>query len=189
MSTPIRFTSTLITVSDMNASRDFYERLLGQEVEYDFGENLSFKGGFALHERRHFHRLLASSAAGRDHAISEDAAAAQREGAGRYGGQRRYDMELYFECEDIGKVDERLRAAGIPFVHPLREQPWAQRVVRVFDPDGTIVEIGEPMPLVVLRLAREGTEETAIAERTSIPLRHVQLILAQEAVAQETLFG
>ena len=52
MSTPIRFTSTLITVLNMNASRDFYERLLGQEVEYDFGENVSFAGGFALHERR-----------------------------------------------------------------------------------------------------------------------------------------
>ena len=166
----IRFTSTLITVSDMNTARDFYERLLGQEVEYDFGENLSFVGGFALHERGHFHRLLASSAT---------------EG----GNGPHYDMELYFECEDIEVVDACLRAEGVAFVHPLREQPWAQRVVRVFDPDGTIVEIGEPMPVVVSRLARQGMEEEAIAARTSIPLRHVQLILAREGLTQVPLFG
>lgn len=171
MTNPIRFTSTLIAVSDMNASRAFYERLLGQEVEYDFGENLSFKGGFALHQRDHFHALLGSSAAIRDSSR-----------------KTRYDMELYFECEDIEAVDERLRTEGVPYVHPLREQPWAQRVIRVFDPDGTIVEIGEPMPSVVVRLARQGLEEDAIAARTSIPLREVQLLLAREAVAQETLF-
>jgi len=171
MTNPIRFTSTLITVSDMNAAREFYERLLGQEVEYDFGENVSFKGGFALHQRDHFHQLLGSSGA-----VRQD------------GGRSRYDMELYFECEDIEAVDERLRSEGVPYVHPLREQPWAQRVFRVFDPDGTIVEIGEPMPSVLLRLSRQGMEEDAIAARTSIPLREVQLLLAREAVAQETLF-
>ena len=179
---PIRFTSTLITVTDMNTARDFYERLLGQEVEYDFGENLAFRGGFALHERGHFHNLLGTSAAremrGRNRTAGGDASA----------GARRYDMELYFECEDILAVDIRLRAAGVPFVHPLREQPWAQRVLRVFDPDGTIVEVGEPMPRVVARLAREGMGEDDIAARTAIPLRHVQLILAREEVAQETLF-
>jgi catechol 2,3-dioxygenase-like lactoylglutathione lyase family enzyme len=169
--TPIRFTSTLITTADMPAARRFYEELLGQEVEYDFGENLSFRGGFALHQREHFHHLLASSAVKRQN-----------------GGTHRYNMELYFECEDIEAVEERLRAEGVPFVHPLREQPWAQRAVRVFDPDGTIVEIGEPMPFVVVRLARQGMGEDAIAERTSIPLRQVQLFLAREAVAQETLF-
>ncbi len=190
MSTPIRFTSTLITVLNMNASRDFYERLLGQEVEYDFGENVSFAGGFALHERGHFHRLLASSAVHHDRAFPGNGSGAAPQDAGeQHDGKHRYDMELYFESEDIDAVDARLREAGVPYVHPLREQSWAQRVIRVFDPDGTIVEIGEPMPLVVARLARQGMEEAAIAERTSIPLRHVRLILDQEGVAQESLFA
>ena len=44
----VKFICTLITVADMQRSRHFYENVLGQKVETDFGENVSF-GGFAIH--------------------------------------------------------------------------------------------------------------------------------------------
>jgi hypothetical protein len=31
----------------------------------------------------------------------------------------------------------------VEYVHPLREQPWRQRVVRFYDPDHHIIEVGE----------------------------------------------
>lgn len=39
----IRFQSSVIFVQEIETSRYFYEELLGQEVEFDFGENVSFK--------------------------------------------------------------------------------------------------------------------------------------------------
>jgi len=45
----MKYLCSLITVSDINRSRYFYENLLKQEVESDFGENVGFKGGFAIH--------------------------------------------------------------------------------------------------------------------------------------------
>lgn len=50
----MRFTCSLITVEDINRSREFYEKLLQQKVNYDFDENIVFEGGFALHLKSHF---------------------------------------------------------------------------------------------------------------------------------------
>ncbi|MFH1121166.1 MAG: VOC family protein [Bacteroidota bacterium] len=52
-------------------------------------------------------------------------------------------FELYFEYHDVKLVNERLKAAGVTFVHEIREQPWKQRVLRFYDPEGHIIEIGE----------------------------------------------
>jgi uncharacterized membrane protein (UPF0127 family) len=33
----------------------------------------------------------------------------------------------------------------VKFIHELREQPWKQKIIRIYDPDNNILEIGEPM--------------------------------------------
>jgi uncharacterized glyoxalase superfamily protein PhnB len=38
----------------------------------------------------------------------------------------------------------RLEQAGVGFVQPLRGLPWGQRAIRVYDPDGHIIDIGSP---------------------------------------------
>ena len=38
----------MLVVSDLAASRAFYETLLAQEVILDFGANITFNGGFSL---------------------------------------------------------------------------------------------------------------------------------------------
>ena len=58
------------------------------------------------------------------------------------------------------------RENGINFVHPIMEQPWGQQVVRFYDPDGHIVEIGEPLSALVKRLKTSGMNEQQISERT-----------------------
>jgi catechol 2,3-dioxygenase-like lactoylglutathione lyase family enzyme len=52
-----------------------------------------------------------------------------------------------------------------------------QRVFRVYDPDGHIVELGEPMPVVILRFVSQGMSAEAIAQRTSMPVPIVQQII------------
>jgi catechol 2,3-dioxygenase-like lactoylglutathione lyase family enzyme len=154
----ITFQSSVLFVRDIEPSRRFYEGLLGQEVVFDFGENVSFAGGFAIQQAEHIGPIIF----GRPLA-----------GAGPLG---RENFELYFESEDLDAVWERLAEAGTPVIHPLREQPWSQRVFRVHDPDGHIVEIGEPMSVVVARFLRQGVSKEEAARRSSMPLEFVQQI-------------
>ncbi len=53
----MKFKCPLIVVSDINKSRYFYEDLLKQKVKFDFGENITFEGDFAIHEVEHFSKL------------------------------------------------------------------------------------------------------------------------------------
>jgi len=72
---------------------------------------------------------------------------------------------------DVTKRIQRLVSPISP-----REQPWGQRGVRVYDPDGHIVEVGEPMWVVVQRFLAQGMSAAAVAERTSMPLAVVEQI-------------
>ena len=49
-------------------------------------------------------------------------------------------------------------------------------MIRVYDPDGHIVEVGEPMWVVIQRFLAQGMSAAAVAERTSMPLAVVEQI-------------
>jgi catechol 2,3-dioxygenase-like lactoylglutathione lyase family enzyme len=149
---PIKFVSSLITVSDINLSRKFYESILNQKVEYDFGANVSFQSGFALHLDSHFSKLIDN----------------------REIVQGGNNFELYFEYDDLEKFVEILTHNKVELVHPLREQPWKQRVVRFYDPDRHIVEVGESMEHVAFRLSTEGMSETEISQSIMMPVEFVK---------------
>ena len=53
----MKYVCSLIVVEDIQRSRDFYERILKQKVKYDFGENVTFEGGFAIHLKKHFEKI------------------------------------------------------------------------------------------------------------------------------------
>jgi len=54
----MKYICPLITVADIKRSRDFYEGLLNQKVKYDFGENVTFEGDFAIHLQYHYISLI-----------------------------------------------------------------------------------------------------------------------------------
>jgi len=70
-----------------------------------------------------------------------------------------------------------LQAAGVNVIQPLYEQPWGQRKLRITDPDGHIVDVGEPMPLAIKRLAAEGLDCAAIHAKTMMPVSVIENIL------------
>jgi catechol 2,3-dioxygenase-like lactoylglutathione lyase family enzyme len=165
---PPQFQAFVVFVKDVKASRDFYEGLLGQKVMMDHGPNVGFEGGFAIWEVNHAFEIVYQR---------------QPESGDPLG---RENFELYFEAADIDVVWQQLSDARVDVVHPIREQPWGQRVFRVHDPDGHVVEIGEPMPVVIMRYSEQGMDQAAIAERTSMPLEVVEMIIdAQLAKAQK----
>ena len=156
---PTKFICPLLVVKDIASSRRFYEEVLGQEVKNDFGEDVVFKGAFAIHEAKHFAGLTGVDTA---------------EGP-------RPSHELYFEDDDLSSGEERLKAAGVEFVHPVREQPWKQRCLRCYDPDGHIVEVGESMEAVVRRLHGEGMTAEEITKACKMPVEFVESVTGKRS--------
>ncbi|MFZ6028333.1 MAG: VOC family protein [Chloroflexota bacterium] len=151
----MKYFGPLIVVEEIAPARKFYEEVLGQRVQLDLGENVSFEGSFAIHRKAHYQSLLGDA---QQFPIARKA----------------HNFELYFETEDLAAIDRRLKEAGTRYLHEIREQPWAQRVLRVYDPDDHIVEIGETMEAVVIRLCREGMTAEQASQRTGMPLEFVQ---------------
>jgi len=58
----------------------------------------------------------------------------------------------------------------------LMEHDWGQRVIRIYDPDGHIIEVGESLDYVAKRYLKSGmsVEETAL--KTQLPQAQVELI-------------
>ncbi|HPR30512.1 MAG TPA: VOC family protein [Prolixibacteraceae bacterium] len=148
----MKFICPLITVSDMEASKKFYTEFLGQKIQFDFGENVSFEGGFSIHLDRHFRQLI------------DQKPLVQ-------GGN---NFELYFEENELDSLAEKLDRKKISLVHALREQPWHQRVIRFYDPDRHIIEVGESMEHTCQRLAKEGHSTAEISAMTTMPEEYVK---------------
>ncbi|MGE5422359.1 MAG: VOC family protein, partial [Ignavibacteriales bacterium] len=87
--------------------------------------------------------------------------------------RRNHDFELYFESDTLDQVYAKLEEAGIEWVHPMAEQPWGQRVIRFFDPDRHIIEIGEPLTSVAQRLLEQGMTVESVSAKTSLPIELV----------------
>lgn len=144
----MKYICLLITVSDIKISRNFYEKILGQKVKFDFGENVTFHGDFAIHLQSHFKELIDNKEI-------------------RHGGN---NFELYFEYDNIEQIVNILKEHDVSFVHEIREQPWRQKVVRFYDPDKNIIEIGESMEHLIFRLKNEGMSIEQISKTTYMPI-------------------
>jgi catechol 2,3-dioxygenase-like lactoylglutathione lyase family enzyme len=112
-------------VADIVRAKRFYAEVMQLRVLEDHGDFVRFESGFALHDGAALHRTVFGGPAER---------------TGPFG-QR--NLVLYFEDGDIDAAFARI-AGQVELIHPVERQAWGQRVFRFFDPDGHIVEIGEP---------------------------------------------
>lgn len=147
----MKYVCPLLVVSDMGLSRKFYEEVLNQRVKVDFGENVTYEGDYALHLQSHYTNLIENKPIA-------------------FGG---HDGEIYFEDDDLEALQARLQAADVEFLHTIREEPWKQRVLRFYDPDKHIIEVGETLELLSYRLNKSGMNAAEIAAATGIPEEHV----------------
>lgn len=147
----MRYICSLIAVDDICISREFYEKLLQQKVKYDFGESITFEGDFAIHLKSHFSKLID------DKVIAKES----------------NNFELYFEKDEIDDFVKELKDRNIEFVHDIREQPWRQKVVRFYDPDKNIIEVGESLEFLSFRLLKEGKTTEEISKIINMPINFV----------------
>lgn len=151
--------TAVLFVRSINESRDFYCNVLGLKIELDFGKNVIFKNGFAIWEIR------------KDHIISGKIGHRNLTGASTR-------FELYFETGDLDIIHESLVAHKVTFLHELHEEPWGQRTIRLFDPDGHLIEVGESMRDFIGRFHLQGLTPFEISKRTSVPVEEVKRLLA-----------
>ena len=151
---------TLLAVTDLEASKRFYCDLLGMEVTADFGANVTLSDCLALQTVGTWTQFI--------HKREQDI---------QFGNQA---CELYFEADDMEKFLERLDTIrDLSFVHPLKEHAWGQKVIRIYDPDRHIIEIGESMSKVARRFLESGMDIPQIAKRMDIQEEYVQMYLDQ----------
>jgi len=154
----MKYTSTLIAVRDMKKSKQFYHDVLGLEVISDFGANVTLTYGIALQTldtwKDFIHKKI-------EEVVFQNNA-----------------VELYFEEDDIDTFVSKLSAfEDLEYVHPLFEHPWGQRVVRFYDPDKHIIEVGENMVMVVRKFIGDGLSVQETANRMDVPVDYVKSCL------------
>jgi catechol 2,3-dioxygenase-like lactoylglutathione lyase family enzyme len=146
----MKFCGTLIAVTDLERSKLFYKKQLGLDVEVDFGANATLTGGISLQTLETWQGFIG----GLDVVFKGN------------------DAELYFEADNFDDFIKNLDGAEL--VHPLLEHRWGQRVVRFYDPDGHIIEVGENIGKVVQRFRGSGMTVPEIAIRMDVDEKYVQ---------------
>jgi uncharacterized glyoxalase superfamily protein PhnB len=63
------------------------------------------------------------------------------QGRGRAAG-----LLINFEVEDVDTVHDRLAAAGLPILQPLRDEAFGQRHFITADPNGVLIDVIRPIP-------------------------------------------
>lgn len=152
----MKFTCPLIAVNDIEVSKKFYQEVLGQKIILDLGANVTFEGIFAL----------------------------QADYAGLVGFDKNdivqgsKSFELYFEEADFDSFVNKLKTKPeIKYLHEVKEYPWGQRVIRFYDPDRHVIEVGESMGFVIKRFLRQGLSVEETAKRTMHPVEFVRKCL------------
>ena len=120
----MKLKNVLIVVDDIEKSKKYYHDLFGLDVVLDNDGNVIITEGLVLQDRAIWEGFLERGIEGKNNA-----------------------SELYFEEADIeGFVDKLERLyPETEYVNKLMEHSWGQKVVRFYDPDGNLIEVGTPM--------------------------------------------
>lgn len=159
MKPSLSFHSAVIFIADIAVSRRFYTEVLGQTIRDDFGRCIVLDCGLSLWQMPE------------DHVVA-------RSLEGRQGDHPK--AELCFETAGIEDMFGRLQESGVEFLHEIREESWGQRTIRFFDPDGHLIEVGEPLEIFVMRLYRELGSVEAVSRKCSVPEERIGLIIREE---------
>lgn len=152
----MKFGGSLLAVKDIAASKEFYVNVLEQKIIFDMGEHVTFEGGFSI--QQNYSKMIG---------LSENDIL-----------WKAHNFQLYFEVTDLDSWNSRLKSiSGLELLNDLREYPWGQRSIRLYDPDMHIVEVAESMESVIKRFLKQGLSAEETAERTMFPMDFVKKYL------------
>ena len=120
----MKLKNILIVVKDIEKSKQFYHDLFGLCVVRDNDGNMILTEGLVLQDETIWKRFLKKDIIPKNHSC-----------------------ELYFEERDIEAFVQKLEKLypSISYVNRLMTHSWGQKVVRFYDLDGNLIEVGTPM--------------------------------------------
>ena len=120
----MKLKNVLIVVKDIDRSLEFYHNLFGLDLVLDNDGNMILSDGLVLQAESYWRDFLQRDVSWRNNST-----------------------ELYFEEADLDAFVGKLEALypGVEYVNRLMTHSWGQRVVRFYDPDGNLIEVGTPM--------------------------------------------
>ena len=120
----MRLRNFLIVVKDIEKSKQFYHDLFGLNLVLDNDGNMILTEGLVLQDEKIWKDFL-----GKD-IIPEN-----------------NSCELYFEEKDIEGFIEKLERLypSVKYVNKLMTHSWGQKVIRFYDLDGNLIEVGTPI--------------------------------------------
>ena len=120
----MRLKNVLIAVNDMDRAIRFYKEIFGLQVILDQDGNVIMSEGLVLQDAKLWQQFLGKDLISKNNMT-----------------------ELYFEEPDIEHFVKKLEESDfeIEYVNELMEHSWGQKVIRFYDPDGNLIEVGSPM--------------------------------------------
>ena len=120
----MKLKNILIVVKDIEKSRQFYHDLFGIDLVLDNDGNMILTEGLVLQDEKIWKNFLGKEIISKSNSC-----------------------ELYFEEQDIEAFIEKLERMypDIEYVNRLMTHSWGQRVIRFYDLDGNLIEVGTPM--------------------------------------------
>lgn len=116
--------NVLIVVSDIEESINFYRDLFGLQVVLNNDGNVIMTEGLVLQDKNIWKDFLEKDVVPQNNMT-----------------------ELYFEEKNIEDFVEKLNNSRyeIQYVNELMEHSWGQKMVRFYDLDGNLIEVGTPI--------------------------------------------
>lgn len=152
----MKYICTVISVADIGTAKKFYEDLFGLEVYQDYGKNIAFTCGLAL--QQDFDWLVS---------IPKETVLKKSNNA-----------EIVFEEQDFDGFLSKLKEyPDIEYLGEVIEHSWGQRVVRFYDLDGHIIEVGEDMKMVIKRFLNIGMTMKEVSARMDVSVDDLERLL------------
>ena len=152
----MKYTCTVISVADISAARKFYEDLFGLELYQDYGINISFTCGLAL--QQDFDWLVN---------LPKESIV-----------KKSNNTEICFEEQDFdGFLNKLKEYPDMEYLGEVIEHSWGQRVIRFYDLDGHIIEVGEDMKMVVQRFLNTGMTMEEVSAKMDVSVEDLEKLL------------
>lgn len=152
----MKYKCTVISVADISAARNFYEDLFGLEVFQDYGKNIAFTCGLAL--QQDFDWLVN---------LPKEKVLKKSNNA-----------EIVFEEQDFDDFLNKLKQfPDIEYLGEVIEHSWGQRVVRFYDLDEHIIEVGEDMKMVIKRFLASGMPMEEVSVKMDVSINDLEKLL------------
>lgn len=119
----MRLKNVLIVVKDIEKAKRFYHDLFGLETVLDNDGNVILTEGLVLQDEKIWKDFLERDVVPENNSC-----------------------EIYFEESDIEAFVQKLERLypAVKYVNKLMTHSWGQKVVRFYDLDGNLIEVGTP---------------------------------------------